>query len=156
MSGVRASPPRPFFMRAWLAANVFAVVAGKIGETTSRGAVPATPELAHVFVPFLLGGLRDHQKGGCCPGGVQPPFWCSCRSTVAQAGLILPRSRSRTRERCCGDTCRALGLLELCGIKGTVAESTRLSIGEGAQVEGLPNFQPCFDARQAKLGAQDI
>ena len=36
-----------FFMRAWLAADVFAVVAGKIGETTSRGAVPATPELAH-------------------------------------------------------------------------------------------------------------
>ena len=34
-------------MRAWLAADVFAVVAGKIGETTSRGAVPATPELAH-------------------------------------------------------------------------------------------------------------
>ena len=36
-----------FFMRAWLAADVFVVVAGKIGETTSRGAVPATPELAH-------------------------------------------------------------------------------------------------------------
>ena len=36
-----------FFMRAWLAAHVFAVVAGKIGETTSRGAVPATPELAY-------------------------------------------------------------------------------------------------------------
>ena len=34
-------------MRAWLAADVFADVAGKIGETTSRGAVPATPELAH-------------------------------------------------------------------------------------------------------------
>ena len=36
-----------FFMRAWLAAHVFAVVAGKIGETTSRSAVPAALELAH-------------------------------------------------------------------------------------------------------------
>ena len=46
-------------MRAWLAAHVFAVVAGKIDETTSRGAVPATLELAHEILFARVAELVD-------------------------------------------------------------------------------------------------